>query len=337
MLQTMMKNSRSALIYCLTLALLAPAGISADIVENQDSSVQLVFAGDIMLDLLPGEDVALGKDPFAGFADIFSKADLSIGNLECVVATTGEAIEKPYTFRAKPAVLDVVQKHFGAVSLANNHTGDFGHAAFLEQLGLLQSRKIPYFGGGRNVAEARTPYIFENHGLRIALLGYNDFKPRQFEAGPNWPGVAWCVDEQIVADLKAARTLHHADLVIPFMHWGWEYEGSNERQQKLARLMIDNGADVVVGSHPHVTQGAEYYNGKLIVYSLGNFVFDGFTTPESNTGWVLQLKLGKSGLQEWATAVAKIDERGTPHLDANVESPSGQVPFGAIQMKKFQP
>jgi poly-gamma-glutamate capsule biosynthesis protein CapA/YwtB (metallophosphatase superfamily) len=145
------------------------------------------------------------------------------------------------------------------------------------------------------------------------------------------------VDEQIVADLKAARTLHRADIVIPFMHWGWEYEGANERQQKLARLMIDNGADVVVGSHPHVTQGAEYYNGKLIVYSLGNFVFDGFTTPESNTGWVLRLKLGKSGLLEWDTAVAKIDERGTPHLDLNMESPSGKAPLASIQLKKFQP
>ena len=332
-----MRNSRSVLTCCFALALLAPAGISADAVENQNVSVQLVFAGDIMLDLLPGEDVALGKDPFAGFADIFSKADLSVGNLECVVATTGEAIDKPYTFRAKPEVLDLVKKHFGAVSLANNHTGDFGHAAFLEQLNLLQAHKIPYFGGGRNVGEARTPYLFESHGLRIALLGYNDFKPRQFEAGPDWPGVAWCVDEQIVADLKAARTLHHADLVIPFMHWGWEYEDSNERQQKLARLMIDHGADVVVGSHPHVTQGAEYYNGKLIVYSLGNFVFDGFTTPESNTGWVLRLKLGKSGLLEWDTVVAKIDERGTPHLASDVESPSGHASLATVQMKKNQP
>ena len=337
MLRGIMRKLRSFITSSLAIALLAPAGISADAVESQKATVQIVFAGDIMLDLLPGEDVALGKDPFAGFADIFSKADLSIGNLECVVATTGEASEKPYTFRAKPGVLDLIKRHFGAVSLANNHTGDFGHAAFLEQLKLLQSHKIPYFGGGRNIGEARTPYIFEAHGLRIALLGYNDFKPRQFEAGPDWPGVAWCVDEQIVADLKAARSLHHADLVIPFMHWGWEHEGPNERQQKLARLMIDNGADVVVGSHPHVTQGAEYYNGKLIVYSLGNFVFDGFTTPESNTGWVLRLKLGKSGLLEWDTAVAKIDERGTPHLDANVESPSGNNSLATIQMKKHQP
>lgn len=333
----MVRDLRSWLTSCLALALLAPVGFTAEAAEDQDATVQIVFVGDIMLDLLPGEDVARGKDPFAGFAELFSKADLSIGNLECVVATTGEAIEKPYTFRAKPAVLDLVKKHFGAVSLANNHTGDFGHAAFLEQLGLLKARKIPCFGGGRNVAEARTPYIFERHGIRIALLGYNDFKPRRFEAGPDWPGVAWCVDEQIVADLKAARTLHHADLVIPFLHWGWEHEGANERQQKLARLMIDNGADVVVGSHPHVTQGAEYHNGKLIVYSLGNFVFDGFTTPESNTGWVLRLKLGKSGLLEWDTAVAKIDERGTPHLAAEVASPSGNHSLATIQMTKFRP
>ncbi len=99
------------------------------------------------------------------------------------------------------------------------------------------------------------------NGLRIALLGYNDFRPREFEAGPSWPGVAWAVDDQVLADLKAARSVHKADLVIPYLHWGWEGCPANQRQKRLARLMIENGADVVVG-HPHVTQGAEYYRGK---------------------------------------------------------------------------
>jgi poly-gamma-glutamate synthesis protein (capsule biosynthesis protein) len=129
----------------------------------------------------------------------------------------------------------------------------------------LKSRHLPYFGGGRDIREARTPYIFQRRGLRIALLGYCDVYLRSFEAGPNWPGVAWAVDEQIAADIQAAKTIHHADIVIPFMHWGDEEDVTNERQKKLARLMIDSGADVVVGGHPHVVQDVEYYNGKLIV------------------------------------------------------------------------
>lgn len=297
----------------------------------------MVFAGDIMLDELPGEDIAQGRDPFQHFAPIFAKADAAIGNLECVVATTGEKVKKPFTFRAHPRVLDVLKKHFDAVSLANNHTGDFGHAAFSEQLELLKQKELPYFGGGRNTNEARTPLILNLQGIRIAILGYNEFKPRLFEAGPSWPGVAWSVDEQVVADLKAARTIHKADLVIPVMHWGWEEEPANDRQKQLAQLMIDNGADVVVGGHPHVTQGAEYYHGKLIVYSLGNFVFNGFKTPETNLGWVLRLKLNKQGMMEWDTISAKLDERGTPHIASELESPWGNRDSTAVQLRKYQP
>ena len=299
-------------------------------------TVSLVFAGDIMLDELPGEDIAQGRDPFTHFAPIFAKADAAIGNLECVVATTGEAVKKPYNFRADPKVLDVLKKHFDAVSLANNHTGDFGHKAFAEQLDLLKQKEIPYFGGGKNTNEARTPLLLNLHGMRIAILGYNEFKPRLFEAGPSWPGVAWSVDEQVVADLKAARSIHKADLVIPFMHWGWEYEPANDRQKQLAQLMIDNGADVVVGGHPHVTQGVEYYHGKLIVYSLGNFVFNGFKTPESNLGWVLRMKLNKQGLMEWDTVPAQIDEQGTPHIAKDMETPWGKSDSTSVLMRKFQ-
>jgi len=89
-------------------------------------------------------------------------------------------------------------------------------------------------------------------------------------------------------DIIEARRRYSADLVVPFMHWGWENEPvAGPRQRRLARLMIDAGADAVVGSHPHVIQDTEIYRGRPIVYSLGNFVFDGFTTAASNTGWLL--------------------------------------------------
>ena len=89
--------------------------------------------------------------------------------------------------------------------------------------------------------------------------------------------------------------------------------------------MIDAGADLVVGGHPHVTQGAEYYRGKLIVYSLGNFVFDGFDYPAARSGWLLRLTVDKQGLVAWDTLVAQIDDDGSPHPHPGSTSPCGRA------------
>jgi poly-gamma-glutamate synthesis protein (capsule biosynthesis protein) len=289
------------------------AGLTSAARGAEPETVRLVFVGDVMLADGPGKVIERGDDPFAPFTEILRDADYTIANLECVVATRGKAVKKPWTFRANPRVLPLLAKHFDVISLANNHTGDFGHEAFLEQLELLKATKLPAFGGGRNRAEAHRPLIVALKGLRIALLGYNEFKPRSFEAGETTPGVAWSVDERVVADIAAARKEHRADLVIPYMHWGDEHEPQpNDRQRQLARKMIDAGADVVVGGHPHCTQGTEHYKDKLIVYSLGNFVFDGFKNPEAKQGWVLRLTLDRTGLKAWDTVTAVIDEEGVP-------------------------
>jgi poly-gamma-glutamate capsule biosynthesis protein CapA/YwtB (metallophosphatase superfamily) len=277
-------------------------------------AVRLVFVGDVMLDDLPGKAVARGVDPFAPFAAVFQQADIAVCNLECSVATSGEPLKgKPWTFRAAPAVIDVLQRHFTAVSVANNHSGDYGKDAFVETLRRLSGR-LPALGGGQNLKEAHQPVIFQCRGLRIALLGYNEFHPREFEAGPNTPGIAWSVDEQVVADIQAARRVYKADLVVPFMHWGEEGETKScLRQQTLAHRMIDAGADLVVGTHPHRVQETEFYKGRLIAYSLGNFVFDGFTSDAARTGMVLRVSLGKGGLVRWDTSLVHIDEEGLPH------------------------
>ncbi len=309
----------------------APEKLTA--VKPGADDFELIYAGDIMLADLPGKAIARGIDPFAEFAEVLRGADATIGNLECVVATGGEAVEKPWVFRADPKVLPLLKRHFGIVSLANNHTGDFGHAAFLEQLELLDKNKLAYFGGGRDCAQARKPHMLNIKGLRVALLGYNEFKPRSFEAGPDWPGVAWSVDEQVVADIRAARTRHRADLVIPYMHWGWENEPANDRQKQLARVMIEAGADMVIGGHPHVTQETEYYQGKLIVYSLGNFVFDGFEEGPSRIGWLVRLRMNKLGLVAWDTIVAHMDDEGIPHLVRDAKSPSGIAGSETIELR----
>ena len=127
--------------------------------------MNLVFVGDIMVAETPGELIARGEDPFQPFAALLSSHDVRIGNLECVVATTGTAEEKPYTFRADPRTLPVLKRHFDAVSLANNHSGDFGKAAFAEQLALMDTAGLPYFGGGRDATAAHAPWIVERNGV----------------------------------------------------------------------------------------------------------------------------------------------------------------------------
>lgn len=280
----------------------------------QSAHVSMVFVGDLMLADFPGQLIKKGHNPFKPFASILNKSDIRIGNLECVISTMGTAEDKPFTFRAHPRVLKLLKKHFDAVSLANNHTGDFGHAAFAQMLGFLTQAKMPFFGGGRDLQQAHQPLLFQRKGITIAVLGYNEFFPRSFEADADRPGSAWSDDEQVVADIKAAREVHLADVVIPFMHWGVEDEPyATTRQQRLARLMIDAGADAVVGSHPHVTQNTEFYKGRPIVYSLGNFVFDGYTSLENTTGWALQLDVDSTGVQQARIHVARIDRYATPH------------------------
>lgn len=285
-------------------------------------TVSLVFAGDVVLDDAAGALIARGEDPFADFASLFAAADIRLANLECVVATTGSAGDKNFTFRAHPRTLPALKRHFDALALANNHSGDFGREAFAEMLGLLQQAGLAQFGGGLNLKQAHAPLVLERRGLRIALLGYNEFMPRSFEADYNAPGVAWSEDAQVVADIRAARSVHHADLVIPVMHWGWENEPtSNARQRQLARLMVDAGADVVIGGHPHVTQEVEHYRGKPIIYSVGNFVMKETDNANQRKGWVLRLQLDKQGVQRWDTVAAQIDMDGIPRRDRSAATP----------------
>lgn len=299
---------------------------------TRPSTVSLVFAGDIVLDDAAGALIARGGDPFEAFAPLFQAADIRLGNLECVVATTGSAGDKNFTFRAHPRSLPVLKRHFDAVALANNHSGDYGREAFAEMLELLKAQGLGQFGGGHNLKEAHTPLIIERKGLRIALLGYNEFMPRSFEADFNAPGSAWSEDEQVVADIRAARSVHKADLVIPVMHWGWENElTANARQRQLARTMIDAGADVIIGGHPHVTQDIEHYRGKPIIYSVGNFVMKETDNANQRRGWVLRLELDKAGVARMTTTVADISLDGLPTPAPDATSPCwsrGQAAFG---------
>ena len=287
--------------------------------------VSLVFAGDTTLDADAGALIARGGDPLAPLAALFAGADLRIANLECVVATVGQPAGKNYTFRAHPRVLPVLRRHLDGVTLANNHSGDYGRAAFAQMLGLLREHGLGQAGGGMNLAQAHSPWIVERQGLRIAILSYNEFMPRRFEADHDAPGIAWSEDEQVLADIRAARAVHGADLVIPFMHWGWENERTaNARQRQLARAMIEAGADAVIGGHPHVTQDVDTHLGKPIVYSVGNFIMKETDNDWQRQGWLLRMVFDRQGAVTLQTHPIALDLQGLPRPAPEQPSPCWQ-------------
>ncbi len=278
------------------------------------NNVRLVFVGDVMLADGPGKFIADGGDPFAEFADLFDSADLVVGNLECVVATGGTPEDKSWTFRADPRVIPLLTRYFHAVSAANNHSGDFGQAALLEQFRLFDEVQMPYFGAGPNREAAHRPLIVKRRGVRIALLGYNDFPPRRFEATDARPGTAWIDREVMTAAIAALRRREPSLIIIPFLHWGEEGERHHsDEQETLAKALIDAGADLIIGAHPHVVQDVGEYRGRPIFHSLGNFVFDNFDDPECYKGCVLSVEMEGRTVARWSITPVQIDKQGIPH------------------------
>lgn len=250
----------------------------------------LLFTGDIMLSRAVGARMAAEKDwslPFHGIADTLRDADLRYGNLECPVSDRGRNLHHLYSFRADPRVIAGLKfAGFNVVSQANNHAYDWGPEALLDSLERLRAAGISPVGAGQNLLAAHYPLLVNLQGLRIAFLAYVDIEPREATAGVDRPGVAWLDPAQTLADIRFARTL--ADLVIVCPHWGVEYTPAPTSEQvALAHQMIDAGADLIVGSHPHVVQPVERYHTHWIAYSLGNFVFDQ-ENPNTHRGLMLK-------------------------------------------------
>jgi len=296
--------------------LFGSANISAADGPRDDRVVRITFVGDICFDGNPGHVVTRGDDPFAAVASVLKDTDLAVANLECSVSTAGERSPNRFSFKAPTGCVHVLKRYFSAVSLANNHAGDWDKKGFVSELDILEREKLPYFGGGRNIEQAQRPVILTSHDRRIALLGYCDVPPRRYAAGANTSGTAWLIENDVLADIRNARTRYGADTVIPFLHWGFQHVPMPEDYQvKLARKMIDAGADAVVGAHPHIPQTVDWYRGKPIVYSLGNFVFNYYPhDPPVYFGWIVRLTIGKAGGIEMKTTVVKLEPTGLPRL-----------------------
>lgn len=252
----------------------------------------LAAAGDVTFgDAVAAAIAAHGpRYPWLSVAPVLRGAVLATANLECTVSTRGLPVpNKPFTFRGPPSALDAAADFAGldVLSLANNHSLDYGREAFFDTLALVRAAGIASVGGGRDLATARRPAILSAGGLRLAFLGYSDINPPGFTAGPSWPGTALADPAAIATDVRMAR--RRADLVVVWFHWGIELNRYPDgRQQELAAVALNTGATVVLGAHPHVLQPiVRPTRGRLVAWSLGNFVFPPHSPGTDRTGVLL--------------------------------------------------
>ncbi|MDD4336570.1 MAG: CapA family protein [Firmicutes bacterium] len=253
--------------------------------EALEPRLTLAAAGDVMFDRgVKTVCRRLGREwPLGAAAPILSAADVSFVNLETSLARGGQPIPgKGIWFRSEPEfALELKKGGVDVVALANNHVLDYDEPAFIQTLAALSQCSIAACGGGLNIDEARTPAVISAGGVSIAFLGYSELAdifwtysyPRSFRAQKARPGVAPMDEKIIVEDVKRAKAL--ADHVVVSFHWGEEYiRMPNPKQIGFAHIAVDAGASLVLGHHPHVLQPVEVYDGGVIFYSLGNFVFD---------------------------------------------------------------
>lgn len=276
--------------------------------------ITIGITGDVMLgrSITPMMLQTNDRYPFNGVADALNAFDLTVGNLECVVSRLGSPEPKEYTFEADPLGFQRLRAAgFSIMSVANNHSGDYGKAAFMDMVTNLPQHGITPVGGGANLTAAHQPVIRTIRTTTVGFLAYCEIEPNYFAATASTPGHAWLDPTLMTNDIQALRP--HVDFMIVFTHWGIEYQPvESAEQDAMARVAIDAGADFVVGSHPHVIQPSSSYRGKPIVYSLGNFVFDEMWSDDVRLGNVLSLTVQGSNLVDWSLRESKIGDYGAP-------------------------
>lgn len=274
---------------------------STSVQEESSSEEQLIilrFTGDIMLDR--GVEWKIQKNggdwkwPFLNIAKELQETDFLFGNLESVISDKGTNVGSIYSFRANPLAIEgLLFAGFDLLSVANNHSIDYGRAGFEDSLSRLKEAGIGYVGQKTSTEKLQEPSLQEIRGLKIAALAYTT------QGSPAWASVEWMDLENLDLlrkDVAHAKTL--GDIVVVSFHWGDEYvETPNDFQKSLGHEAIDAGADVVVGHHPHVVQPLERYKNGWIAYSLGNFIFDQSFSEETMQGAILKVDIKNNAIQ----------------------------------------
>ena len=246
------------------------------------------FVGDIMLD----RDVRTSVEKnFGGdYNRIFAKAgflsqpDITFANLEGPVSNVGVDKHNLYSFRMDPKAIPAIKAAgIDVVSFANNHVADWGRKAFEDTLTNLNDAGILACGAGMNKAQAEQPAIINQNGYKVGFVCFTDVGPNEFSATASSSGILLASDPDFDSIIKNAKS-QVDDLVVSF-HSGIEYQPiHNDRQEEIFKRAVDDGADIVVGAHPHVAEDISTYNGTTMMYSLGNFIFDQPFSKETMQG-----------------------------------------------------
>ncbi|HEX2916453.1 MAG TPA: CapA family protein [Chloroflexia bacterium] len=283
-----------------------------------EPGLTMLAVGDIML----GRDVAQksateGPDyPFVQVQNLTRSADLVFGNLESPLVSAAHqhqvvSPDERYVFPAETEMsLALKRSGFNLLSLANNHIYDFGKAGVEDTLSALQSAGITSVGAGQQASEVR---YLEQGGLKLAIVSATQVSPRQPEQAGSMINLFNQVE--LLNQIKEARA--QADVVIVALHWGEEYSAiPDQSERNFARQAAEAGADLILGTHPHVIGNFEVINQKTVVaYSLGNFIFDSRFPPESQESVGLYLKLDKQGVASAIAIPLKIEnDRPRPLL-----------------------
>ena len=255
----------------------------------------IFFTGDVMLSRDVARQMTLHDDflfPFRLIASTTRAADLTIGNLEGPISDRGINQGSIYSFRDDPRVVAGLSfAGFDAMVLANNHIADWGRVALSDTVSILNNGGIRTIGAGRNEEEANNAFIVDIKGTKVAIVAYTNLYPNSFSAYGSTPGISHSSEEVMTTTVRGLRA--KADVIVVAMHWGEEYEThSNAYQERIGRMLIDAGADLVVGTHPHVVQEIERYKNGWVAYSLGNFVFDQNFSDEVRNGIIVRLTIG---------------------------------------------
>lgn len=237
--------------------------------------------------------------PFEDVAGLFKNADLAFVNLETSVSTRGESEKKEgYGFRTDPEYLEVyTEAGIDIVSCANNHTRDFGMDALADTFTHLDEYGIRYVGAGMNKTEAEKLETFDLNGIKVGFTAIN-----MINMNPTWYATDERAGLNCVDSWDCERQLEliseydkECDVLFVSVHWGLEYYYTiTEEQQEFAHKLCDNGADIILGHHPHVLQPIESYNDSVIFYSMGNFLFYKMDDDAGKTA-LFEIEIDKNG------------------------------------------
>jgi poly-gamma-glutamate capsule biosynthesis protein CapA/YwtB (metallophosphatase superfamily) len=232
--------------------------------------------------------------PFDGVRKELATGDITLANLESPIAEGGQEYSgKKFRFRAEPPVAQAIRTAgINLVTLANNHSMDFGGEALAETLRNLGDNDIAWIGAGENLSAARKMALYTIRGKKIAFLGYSLTQPVEFFASQDRPGTAPGYEKLVTADITNARV--QADYVIVSFHWGKEATSCVQPyQRRAAHKAVEAGADMIIGHHPHLLQGVERYRNGIIFYSLGNFAFAS-SSATAEVSAMIRLRLNDS-------------------------------------------